>query len=128
MSLTKVDADVFATQQITLSPSAGSTNSNWADIQGAYAVQVNLKLTGQGSITVGAVVSVEVASADPAGAHVPATFASFRGPLTGSGAITSWSVELPIGVEYFRVTVTHPTYTSTASTLDAEFTKITAIV
>lgn len=127
MALTKVDAIIFGTLQINLSPSASSTNSSWIDVQGAYAVQVNLKLINGTTITIGAKIKIETASRDPGLGGIPADFTpEFQAVVTNS-VITSWSVELPIGVEFFRVSVTHPTYSGGVSTLDAEYTKITSI-
>lgn len=127
MALTKADAIIFGTLQINLSPSASSTSSSWIDVQSSYSVQVNLKLTNGTSITVGAKIKIEVASRDPGSGGIPADYTPEFLAVTTNSVVTSWSIELPLGVEFFRVTVTHPTYTGTVSTLDAEYTKVTAI-
>lgn len=122
MALTKVNASLYSA--FSMSPSAGGTPSAWVDVQDSYETQVNIKITNGTTIAAAAMVRVEVSSQS---GGVNAAITPDYAASTVNGAVTSWSVTLPMGVEFFRVVPTHPTYSGSVSVLDVEYTKVTSI-
>ena len=103
---------------------AADVTGSTIDISTAYGAQVDIKLTnGATGPTIAAQVQIEVA-ADAAGT----LFTKFGGALVGSTAnsgVSSWSVQLPIGVAAFRLI--SGSNTAQNVTLDADYSKVTGI-
>lgn len=122
MAATKTRTSLYSAQ--TLTASAGDTTSATQNVSTGYGVQVDIKLTnGATGPTVAAQVQIEVA-ADAAGT----LFTKFGGPLVGNttnSGVSSWSVELPIGVAAFRLV--SGSNTGQDVTLDADYANVTAI-
>lgn len=122
MALTKSRASLHSAT--TLTAGAGNTTSSTVDLTGSYGTQVDIKLTnGATGPTVAAQVQIQVA-ADSGGT----LFVNFGGPLVGStsnSAVSSWSVDLPIGVGAFQLV--SGSNTGQNVTLDVDYSKVTAI-
>ncbi len=122
MASTKSRTSIWSAQ--TLTAGAGDTTSNAVDLSTGYGAQVDIQLTnGATGPTVAAQVQVQVAT-DVAGT----LFTKFGGPLVGSvtnSAVSSWSVELPIGVA--RVRLVAGSNTGQAVTVDADISNVTGI-
>lgn len=108
----------------TLTAGAGNTTSSWVDLTGSYGTQVDIQLTnGATGPTIAAQTQIQVA-ADAAGTLAT----NFGGALVGStanSAVTSWSVDIPIGVGAFRLV--SGSNTAQNVTLDADYSRVTAI-
>lgn len=122
MAATKARTSIWSSQ--TLTAGAGNTTSSAVDLSTGYGAQVDIKLTnGSTGPTVAAQVQVQVA-ADVSGT----LFVNFGGPLVGSTAnngVSSWSVELPIGVN--RLQLVAGSNTSQNVTVDADVSNVTGI-
>src|SRR5262249_1795576 len=103
---------------------AADTVSAWVDINTGYGAQVNFQLTNGGTgPTVAAQVQVEFANDT---AHTLPV--KFGGPLVGTttnSAVSSWSVELPIGVCSVRLRAGSNTVQNV--TVDADISNVTGI-
>lgn len=108
----------------TMTAGAGNVTSATQDLTATYGAQLDIKLTnGATGPTIPAQVQVQVA-ADAAGT----LFVNYGGPLIGSvtnSAVSSWSVDLPIGVGSFNIV--SGSNTAQNVTLDADYSKVTAI-
>ena len=122
MALTKSRTSLHSS--ITLTAGAGNTTSSTVDNTGSYGTQVDISLTnGATGPTVAAQVQIQVA-ADSGGT----LWVSFGGPLVGSttnSAVSSWSVDLPIGVGAFRLV--SGSNTAQNVTINADYSLTTAI-
>lgn len=122
MALTKARTSLHSA--ITLTAGAGNTTSSTIDLTGSYGTQVDIQLTnGATGPTIAAQVQIQVA-ADSGGT----LFTNFGGPLVGStasSAVSSWSVDLPIGVGAVRLV--SGSNTGQNVTIDADYSKVTAI-
>lgn len=122
MAATKVRTSIWSSQ--TLTAGAGNTTSSAVDLSTGYGAQVDIQLTnGATGPTVAAQVQVQVA-ADTSGT----LFVNFGGPLVGStanAAVSSWSVELPIGVNRLRLVAGSNTVNNV--TVDADVSNVTSI-
>lgn len=122
MALTKSRTSLYSAQ--TLTAGAANTNSAAQDNTGSYGTQLDIQLTnGATGPTIAAQVQVQVA-ADATGT----LWVNYGGPLVGSvanNAVTSWSVELPIGVAGFRLV--SGSNTGQNVTLDADYSRVTGI-
>ena len=122
MALTKSRTSLYSAQSLTAG--AGNTTSAAQDLTASYGTQVDIQLTnGATGPTVAAQVQVQVA-ADSGGT----LWVNFGGPLVGSttnSAVSSWSVQLPIGVAAFRTV--SGSNTGQAVTLDVDYDRVTAI-
>lgn len=107
-----------------LTAGAGNTTSSAVDLSTGYGAQVDIQLTnGATGPTVPAQVQIQVA-ADVAGT----LFVNFGGPLVGSttnSAVTSWSVDLPIGVNRVRLVAGSNTVQNV--TVDADISNVTGV-
>jgi hypothetical protein len=103
---------------------AGNVTSSTIDLTGSYGTQLDIQLTnGATGPTIAAQVQIQVA-ADSGGT----LFVNFGGALVGStanSAVTSWSIDLPIGVGAVRLV--SGSNTGQNVTLDADYSKVTAI-
>lgn len=122
MSLTKSRTSLQS--GVTLTAGAGNTTSSTVDNTGSYGTQVGIKLTnGATGPTVAAQAQINVA-ADSGGT----LFVAFGGPLVGgtsNNGVSSWSVELPIGVGAFQVV--SGSNTGQNCTIDVDYSRVTSI-
>lgn len=122
MALTKSRTSLYSAT--TLTAGAGNTTSAAQDLTASYGTQVDIQLTnGATGPTVAAQVQVQVAD-DATGT----LWVNFGGPLVGStanSAVSSWSVQLPIGVGAFRVVAGSNTGQNVV--LDVDYDRVTAI-
>jgi hypothetical protein len=122
MAATKARTSIWSGQSLTAG--AANTTSSAIDLSTGYGAQVDIKLTnGATGPTVAAQVQIQVA-ADTSGT----LFVNFGGPLVGSttaSAVSSWSVEIPIGVN--RLQLVAGSNTGQAVTLDADVSSVTGI-
>ena len=121
-ALTK--ANVVLHNATTLTAGAADTNSATVNATTFYATQVDIKITnGATGPTVPGQSQIQVA-ADGAGT----LFVNFGGPLvanTGNSVVTSWSIELPLGIAAFRTV--SGSNTGQNVTLDVDYSKVTAL-
>jgi hypothetical protein len=107
-----------------LTAGAASITSAAVDLSANYGAIVDIRLTNGGTApTVAAQVQVQVA-ADAAGT----LWVNFGGPLGGSttaNAVSSWSVDIPIGVAAVRTV--SGSNTGQAVTLDADVSGVTGV-
>ena len=122
MAATKARTSIWSAQ--TLTAGAANTTSSAVDLSAGYGAQVDIQLTnGATGPTVPAQVQVQVAT-DTGGT----LFVNFGGPLvgsTGNGAVSSWSVQLPVGVNRLRLVAGSNTVQNV--TVDADVSNVTAI-
>jgi len=122
VAATKARTSIWAAQVLT----AGAANITSAavDLSTGYGAQVDIQLTnGATGPTVAAQVQVQVA-ADVAGT----LFVNYGGPLVGGVAnsgVSSWSVELPLGVTRVRLVAGSNTVQNV--TVDADISNVTGI-
>lgn len=123
MALTKSRA-AFSIDGNTLTAGAGNQTSTAVDISGSYDTTVTIILTnGSSGPTVPAQVQIQVAN-DVAGTY----WANYGGPLVASAtgsAVTSWSIDLPMGLEAMRIVAGSNTVNNV--TLNADYSKVTGI-
>lgn len=122
MSATKARTSIWAAQ--TLTAGAGNTTSGAVDLSTGYGAQLDVSLTnGATGPTVAAQVQIQVA-ADFAGT----LWVNFGGPLVGStsnSGVSSWSIDLPIGVA--RVQLVAGSNTGQNVTVNADLSNVTGI-
>lgn len=120
MATTKSRTSIWSSQ--TLIAGAAEVTSSTLDLADGYGAQLNLRLTnGTTAPTLPAQVQIEV-SADQS------EWFRFGGPMLGStanGGTSSWSVEMPIGVKYLRLTAGGNTGQNV--TADADIIEVTAL-
>ncbi len=107
---------------LTLTAGAGDDTGAAVTLDDGYGAQIHLKLTNGGTgPTVAAQIQIQ-ASADNS------EWYNFGGPLvgtTGNSEINSWSVEIPIGVEYVRTV--QGSNTGQNVTCDIDLSEVTAV-
>ena len=107
---------------LALAEGAGDDTGAAVTLDDGYGAQIHIKLTnGATGPTVAAQVQIQV-SADNS------EWYSFGGPLVGSvtnSAVSSWSVEIPIGVEYVRTV--QGSNTGQNVTCDIDLSEVTAV-
>lgn len=122
MAATKARTSIWSAQ--TLTAGAGNTTSSAVDLSTGYGAQIDIQLTnGATGPTVPAQVQIQVA-ADTGGT----LFVNYGGPLVGGTAnngVSSWSVELPIGVNRFKLVA--GSNTGQNVTVDADVSNVTGI-
>lgn len=122
MASTKARTSIWSAT--TLTAGAADTTSSIIDINTGYGAQVNIKLTnGATGPTVAAQVQVRVYN-DTGHTLV----VDFGGPLVGStsnNGVTSWSVDLPIGV--CSVVLVAGSNTAQNVTVDADISNVTGL-
>ncbi len=122
MAITKVRTSINAATVMTAG--AANVTGTAVDLTAGYGAQVDIQLTnGATGPTVAAQVQIQTAN-DVSGT----LFVSFGGPLVGSttnSAVSSWSVDLPIGVG--RVRLVSGANTGQNVTLDADISNVTGI-
>lgn len=122
MTSTKTRTSLWAANALT----AGAADETTAiqNVATGFGVQVSIKLTnGATGPTVPAQCQIET-YADSAGTLA----VKFGGPLVGSvtnNGVSSWSVQLPIGVAGFRLVA--GSNTAQDVTIDADYANVTAI-
>lgn len=108
----------------TMTAGAGNVNGTLVDLTAIYGAQLNIQLTnGATGPTIAAQVQIQVAN-DAAGT----LWTNYGGALVGSttnSAVTSWSIDLPIGIGAVRLV--SGSNTAQAVTLDADISKVTSI-
>lgn len=121
MAATKARTSIWAAQ--TLTAGAGNTTSAAQDLSTTYGSQVDIQLTnGASGPTVPAQVQIQVAN-DVAGT----LFVNFGGPLVAGVAnsgVSSWSIDIPIGVARLRLVAGSNTVQNV--TVDADISNVTA--
>lgn len=122
MAITKARTSIWSAT--TLTAGAANTTSSAVDLSAGYGAQVNIQLTNGGTgPTVAAQVQIQVAN-DTGGT----LFVNYGGPLVGSttlSVVTSWSVDLPIGVNRLRLVA--GSNTGQNVTVDADISNVTGI-
>lgn len=120
MATTKVYNSIWSA--VTLTAGAGDTTSTAVDLSAGYGGQVNIKLTnGATGPTIAAQVQVQFSADDT-------TYYDVGGPLVGStdnNGVSSWSIEVPIGVEFIELV--GGSNTSQAVTVNADISNVTAV-
>lgn len=121
-ALTKSRTSLYSSQ--TLTAGAGDTTSAAQNTSTAYSTQIHMKITNGGTgPSVPAQCQITVA-ADTAGT----LYVNFGGPLvsnTGNSVVTSWSVELPISIQSFKIAC--GSNTTQNVTLDADYVMTTGL-
>lgn len=122
MAITKVRTSIWSST--TLTAGAGDTTSSTIDLSAGYGAVVDISLVNGGTgPTIAAQVQVQVA-ADAAGT----LWVNYGGPLVGSVTLSvtsSWSVEIPIGVEALRLVA--GSNTGQNVTVNADVSNVTGI-
>lgn len=122
MASSKARTSIWAAQ--TLTAGAGNTTSSWIDINTAYGAQLNIKLSNGGTgPTIPAQVQIVVSNDT---GHTLSC--NLGGALIGSitlNVVSSWSIELPLGVCSFQLVA--GSNTVQAVTVDADVSVVTGI-
>lgn len=122
MALTKSRTSIWSSQ--TLTAGAGDTTSSAQNLTAVYESQVDIKITnGATGPTIPAQCQIKVA-ADSGGT----LYVNFGGPLvsnTGNNTVTSWSIDIPIGVASLELVA--GSNTAQNVTIDADISTVTAI-
>ena len=107
---------------LTLTASAGDDTGATVTIDTGYGAQIGLKLTnGATGPTIAAQIQIQVSQDN-------SEFYDFGGALvgtTGNSEVSSWSVEVPIGVEYIKTV--QGSNTGQDVTCDIDLTNVTAV-
>lgn len=108
----------------TLTAGAGNTTSSTINLTTGFGAQLSIQLTnGATGPTIAAQVQIQTAN-DSSGT----LWVNFGGALVGSttnSAVTSWSIDLPIGVGAVRLV--SGSNTAQNVTLDADISNVTAL-
>lgn len=120
MGATKSNTQVH--NSTTLTAGAGDTTSSAVDLTTAYGAVLNIKLTnGATGPTVPAQCQVQVSEDN-------SKYYNFGFPLVGSAAnsaVTSWTVEIPLGVQYIKTV--SGSNTGQNVTIDVDCSAVTGI-
>ena len=120
MASTKIVTAIWNAQ--TLTAGAGDTTSTAVVLDDGYGAQLHVKLTnGATGPTVAAQVQIQV-SADNSEWY---KFGPALKGLTSNSGIESWSIEVPIGVEYLRLV--GGSNTGQNVTVEADISEVTAL-
>lgn len=107
---------------LTLSAGGGDDTGATVTIDTGYGGQISLKLTNGGTgPTVAAQIQIQVSQDNT-------EFYDFGGPLVGTtdnSDVSSWSIRVPMGVEYIRTV--QGSNTGQAVTCDIDLTNVTAL-
>lgn len=107
---------------LTLTAGAGDDTGTAVVLDDGYGAQISLKLTNGGTgPTVPAQIQIQVSQDN-------SEWYDFGGPLVGTTTnsdVTSWSVEVPIGVEYIRTV--QGSNTGQDVTCDIDLSEVTAV-
>jgi hypothetical protein len=107
---------------LTLTAGAGDDTGTAVTLDDGYGAQISLKLTnGATGPTVAAQIQIQVSQDN-------SEWYSFGGPLVGNtdnSGVSSWSVEIPIGVEYVRTV--QGSNTGQNVTCDIDLSEVTAV-
>ncbi len=121
MATTKVTTAIWSSETFT----AGSAHADSTDqtLDDGYGGVLGVKITnGATGPTVALQLQVRVSGDD-------VEYYDLGGPLDGgttNSGVTSWAIEIPIGVEYLRI-VSVQTNTAQNVTVDADITEVTAV-
>lgn len=122
MAATKARTSIASA--VTMTAGAGNVTSTAVDLSTGYGAQLDVQITNGGTgPTVAGQVQVQVAN-DVSGT----LWTNFGGPLVGTttaSAVSSWSLELPIGVARVRLVSGSNTVQNTV--LDADVSQVTSI-
>jgi len=122
MASTKVRTNIAS--GVVMTASAGNVNSTAIDLSAGYGAQLDIQITNGGTgPTIAGQAQIQVAN-DVAGT----LFTNFGGPLTGgvsNNGVSSWSIDIPIGVA--RLRIVSGSNTGQATTLDADISQVTGI-
>ena len=107
---------------VTMTAAASDVTTDGPDLDTSFGAQLGIKLTnGATGPTVAAQVQIQVSQDD-------SKFYNFGGALVGSvanSAVSSWSIEIPIGVEHIQLV--SGSNTGQNVTVDADISQVTAI-
>jgi len=107
---------------LTLTAGAGDDTGTAVDLSAGYGAQISLKLSNAATgPTIAAQIQIQVSQDD-------SEYYDFGGPLVGStanSAVSSWSTEIPIGVEYVRTV--QGSNTGQNVTCDIDLSNVTAV-
>lgn len=107
---------------VTLTAGAGNTTATGVALDDGYGAQLHLKLTnGATGPTIAAQIQIQLSPDDT-------NYYDYGGPLVGSttnSAVSSWSVEIPIGAEFVRTV--SGSNTGQNVTIRAELSEVTAV-
>jgi len=122
MALTKSRTSIW--NGTTLTAGAGDTTSSAQDLSAVYESQVDIKITnGATGPTVPAQCQIQVA-ADSGGT----LYVNFGGPLVanlGNSIVTSWSIDIPIGVASLQLVA--GSNTAQNVTISADISTVTGV-
>lgn len=108
----------------TMTAGAANVSGTWQDVNTGYGVQLGILLTnGATGPTIAAQVQIQTSNDT---SHTLAV--NFGGPLVGvttNSGVSSWSIELPIGVCSFRLVT--GSNTGQNVTLDSDYSTVTGI-
>ena len=120
MATTKAVTAIWSGQ--TLTAGAGDTTSTAVDLSTGYGAQLHVKLTnGATGPTVAAQVQVQFSADDT-------EYYNNGGPLVGNtdnNGVESWTIPVPIGVEYVELVA--GSNTGQNVTADADISNVTAV-
>ena len=120
MASTKAVTAIFEDENFT---TGGHADSSVVTLDDGYGAQLHIKVTNGGTgPTIPLALQIEV-SADNS------EFYDFGGPLvsqTGNGVVTSWSIDIPIGVEFLKLSEA-TTPTGQTVVVDSDISEVTAI-
>lgn len=120
MATTKVRTSIWSSQ--TLTAGGGDTTSTAVDLTDGYGGQLNIKLTNGGTApTIPAQVQIQYSNDDT-------TYFDNGGALVGNtdnSGVVSWSVSVPIGVQYVELVA--GSNTDQNVTVDADISEVTAV-
>lgn len=112
---------------VTMTAGAGNVTTVGPDLSTAYGAQLDISITNGGTgPTVPGQVQIQVAADYNSGS--PHLFVNFGGPLVGSttaSAVSSWSIDLPIGVA--AVQIISGSNTAQNTTLNCDISAVTGI-
>jgi hypothetical protein len=107
---------------LTLTAGAGDDTGSSVDLSTGYGAQISLKITnGATGPTVPAQIQIQVS-------HDNTKWYDYGGPLVGSTTnsdIRSWSIQIPIGIEYIRTV--QGSNTGQDVTVDIDLTNVSAV-
>jgi len=107
---------------LTLTAGAGDDTGTAVTLDDGYGAQISLKITnGATGPTIAAQIQIQVSQDNT-------EYYDYGGPLVGSttnSAVSSWSVEVPIGVEYIKTV--QGSNTGQNVTVDIDLSEVTAV-
>ncbi len=120
MAATKAVTAIFSAEDFT---TGGHADSSAINLDDGYGAQLGVKVTnGATGPTVALSLQIEVSQDGT-------EYYNFGGPLasaTGNSIVTSWSIDIPIGVEYVKLSES-VTPTGQTVVVDSDISEVTAV-